>query len=371
MANDTGESRQSRYRLTDGAVVVPGPRGKFGLGLVVMALALAGCGGGSHHSSSSSSAPSSSSASTGSSSASTAAAASSSATGSTHTIGGVTLPTSTGSPTRDEAKQIATAAYVFGFPLVAMNGTEAQVTNVHSPGPISAPVNQFNTPSKPFTPSFTAVPAPPVDVLFSSAWLDVSKQPLVLTMPNTKGVYNQLTILSGWSNVLMAPGKRTTGTAGGNFLIAGPGFKGKVPAGVKLISSPTNLVWIEGSNQYNGPTSLATVNAVQAGYKLTPLSDWGKSYKPPTNVPTNASVDTSSTPQSQTQKMSPQAFFGELATLMGSNPPSAADAPVVQQMARIGIVAGSRLIGTSSAAPFNARSRAASPRANIASRSSA
>ena len=61
----------------------------------------------------------------------------------------------------------------------------------------SAPVNQFNTPSTPVTPSFTAVPAAPVDVLFSNAWLDLSKEPLVFTMPNTNGVYNQMTILSG------------------------------------------------------------------------------------------------------------------------------------------------------------------------------
>ena len=65
-------------------------------------------------------------------------------------------------------------------------------------------------------------------------------------MPNTNGVYNQMTILSGWTNVLAAP-ERTTGTGGGNFLIAGPGWRGTVPAGMTLISSPTNLVWIEGS----------------------------------------------------------------------------------------------------------------------------
>ena len=147
----------------------------------------------------------------------------------------MTLPTSTGSPTPDEAKQIAKAAYVFGFPLVVMNGTEAQLTNVPSAETFSAPVNQFNTPSTPVTPSFTAVPAAPVDVLFSNAWLDLSKEPLVFTMPNTNGVYNQMTILSGWTNVLAAPGKRTTGTGGGNFLIAGPGWRGKVPAGMTLI----------------------------------------------------------------------------------------------------------------------------------------
>ena len=209
--------------------------------------------------------------------ASTSASTSASSTGPSSTGtqsngGGLALPTSTGTPTPAEAKQIAKAAYVFGFPLVVMHGTEAQLTNVPSAEPFSAPVNQFNTPSTPVTPSFTAIPAPPVDVLFSNAWLDLSKEPLVFTMPNTNGVYNQMTILSAWTNVLAAPGKRTTGTEGGNILIAGPGWKGTVPAGMTLISSPTNLVWIEGSTQYDGPSSLATVNAIQAGYKLTPLS---------------------------------------------------------------------------------------------------
>ena len=258
----------------------------------------------------------------------------------TQTIGGLTLPTSTGSPTPEEAEQIAQAAYVYGFPLVTMDGTLAQLTNVPSAQTFSAPVNQFNKPSKPVTPSFIAVPAAPVDVLFSNAWLDLSKEPLVFTMPNTNGVYNQMTILSGWTNVLEAPGKRTTGTGGGNFLLAGPGWNGNVPAGMKLIKSPTDLVWIEGSTQYDGPKSLKAVNDIQAGYKLTPLSDWGTAYKPPTNVPTDKNVDTSSTPQSQVQKMSPQAFFSELAKLMKENPPSAADAPVVKQLARIGIVPG-------------------------------
>ena len=258
----------------------------------------------------------------------------------TQTIGGLTLPTSKGRPTPQEAEQIAKAAYVYGFPLVTMNATKAQLTNVPAAETFSAPVNQFNTPSTPVTPAFTAVPAAPVDVLFSNAWLDLSKEPLVFTMPNTNGVYNQMTILSGWTNVLAAPGKRTTGTGGGNFLIAGPCWRGKVPAGMTLISSPTNLVWIEGSTQYDGPSSLATVNAIQAGYKLTPLSAWGTSYTPPTNVPTDPNVDTSSTPQSQVQNMSPQEFFTELAALMVANPPSRADKPVVKQMARIGIVPG-------------------------------
>jgi len=260
--------------------------------------------------------------------------------GSTQTIGGLTLPTSTGTPTPKEAEQIAQAGYTFGFPLVAMKSTMDQVTKVPKAEAHAAPVNQFNTPSKPLTPAFTAIPGVPVDMLFSSAWLDLSKEPLVFTMPDTGGIYNQMTILSGWSNVLEAPGARTTGTGQQDYLIAGPGWDGETPEGVKLIKSPTNIVWIEGSNQYDGPKSLEAVNKVQAGYKLTPLSSWGESFAPPSNVPVNKNVDTSSTPQSQIQKMPAQEFFSKFAKLMDTNPPSAADAPVMKQLARIGVVPG-------------------------------
>ena len=140
-------------------------------------------------------------------------------------------------------------------------------------------------------------------------------------MPDTGGIYNQMTILSGWSNVLEAPGARTTGTGQQDYLIAGPGWDGETPEGVKLIKSPTNIVWIEGSNQYDGPKSLEAVNKVQAGYKLTPLSSWGESFAPPSNVPVNKNVDTSSTPQSQIQKMPAQEFFSKFAAMVGGPPP--------------------------------------------------
>jgi hypothetical protein len=218
--------------------------------------------------------------------------------------------------------------------------TEAELTNVPAAQQYAAPINQFNTPSHPTTPSFTAIPGVPNGVLNSSAWLDLSKEPIVFTMPDTGGVYNMMAILSGWTNVFKAPGARTTGTGAQNYVIVGPEWTGRIPAGLKRLNSPTDMVWIEGQTQYNGPSSLAQVQAIQAGYKLTPLSSWGKPYTPPSNVPTNSNVDTSKTPQNQVQHMSPQTFFADLNAYMASNPPSARDAPVLAQMARIGIAPG-------------------------------
>ena len=75
-------------------------------------------------------------------------------------------------------------------------------------------------------------------------------------------------------------------------------------------------------------------------YKLTPLSAWGTNYTPPTNVPVNPNVNTKTPTVDPVGKMTPATFYGTMATLMAANPPSAADKPVVDQMARIGIVAG-------------------------------
>ena len=92
-------------------------------------------------------------------------------------------------------------------------------------------------------------------------------------------------MLDAWTNVFASPGKRTTGTGKGDFAITGPGWTGTLPAGVKEIKSPTQLVWIIGRTQTNGKADYAAVHAIQDGYKLTPLSAWGKPYTPPQDVP--------------------------------------------------------------------------------------
>ena len=100
------------------------------------------------------------------------------------------------------------------------------------------------------------------------------------------------------------------------------------------------MVWIVGRTQVNGSADVPAVNALQAQYKLTPLSAWGANYVPPNNVPVDPDVDTKTPPVDQVAHMMPATFYGKMATLMVANPPSTADQPVVDQMARIGIVAG-------------------------------
>ncbi len=240
-----------------------------------------------------------------------------------------------------EVEKIAKEAYIFGYPLVLMEVTRRVSTACPSPTAMCAPMNQFaNMPAFP-GPTFTDVVSPNADTLYSSAWLDLSKEPMVLSVPDTKGRYYLMPMLDAWTNVFASPGSRTTGTGKGDFAIVGPGFKGKLSAGLKKIESPTNLVWIIGRTQTNGKADYEAVHAIQKEYKLIPLSAWGKPYTPPAKVPVDAKVS-KEPPVEQVSKMSPETFYSRLNALIKANPPAAADAEAMKKFAAIGIAPGKK-----------------------------
>jgi hypothetical protein len=240
-----------------------------------------------------------------------------------------------------EIQKIAKEDYIFGYPLVLMDVTRQVSTACPSPTAMCAPMNQFaNAPAFP-DPTFTEVVSPNADTLYSTAWLDLSKEPLILSVPDTKGRYYLMPMLDAWTNVFASPGSRTTGTGKGDFAIVGPGFKGKLPAGLKKIESPTNLVWIIGRTQTNGKADYEAVHAIQKEYKLTPLSAWGKPYTPPAKVPVDSRVS-KEPPVEQVEQMAAQTFFARLNALMKANPPAAADAEAMKKFAAIAVAPGKK-----------------------------
>jgi len=240
----------------------------------------------------------------------------------------------------EEARKIGVEAVVYGFPLVVMDATMRASTNVPGPQPNAhAPVNQFgNMPKYPSASDHTVVRMN-IDTLYSWAWLDLSKEPVVLSVPDTHGRYYMMPMLDAWTNVFASPGTRTTGDKVGSFAVTGPGWTGSLPAGVKEIKSPTNMVWIIGRTQTNGPDDYAAVNALQAQYKLTPLSAFGRPYTPPPGV-VDPAVDMKVGPGDQVAKMDSTTFFKTLARLMAANPPPVEDAPALAMLAKIGVVPG-------------------------------
>ena len=238
-----------------------------------------------------------------------------------------------------EAMETVVQAVIYGLPLVMMDLTMKRSTNVARPLGIAAPANQFaHAPIFPPA-TFKNVVRANVDTLYSSAFLDLSSEPLVLSVPDTGGRYYLLSMLDAWTNVFATPGARTTGTKAGDFAITGPGWTGPLPAGIRELKSPTNMAWILGRTQTNGPQDYSAVHAVQSGFKLVPLSLCGRSYVAPEGV-VDPNADMKTPPVEQLQHMTGAAFFTALSRLLKSNPPPAADAAMLEKLATIGVIPG-------------------------------
>jgi hypothetical protein len=241
--------------------------------------------------------------------------------------------------TEAQARDIALDAYIYFYPLVTMDITRRQMTNVE-PGkePGSGPMNMFNNISTYPPADMKAVVRPNFDTLYSLAWLDLTKEPMIVSVPDTNGRFYILPMLDMWSDVFSSLGWRTTGTQAGNYLVAPPGWRGTVQAGFSRIDAPTPFVWIIGRTKTDGPSDYDAVNKIQAGLKITPLSEWGKTPKP-----VEAKIDSTlakTPPKVQVDSMPAGAYFAYAAEVLKLNPPHLTDGPIIEQMKRIGIEPG-------------------------------
>jgi hypothetical protein len=242
--------------------------------------------------------------------------------------------------TAQEAHSIGVDAYVYFYPLITMDVTRQQLTNIE-PGKseIGGPMNMFvNVKTFP-TADMKAVVRPNFDTLYSSGWLDLTKEPMVVSAPDTDGRYYLLPMLDMWTDVFASPGWRTTGTEAQNFVVVPPGWKGPIPAEFTRIDAPTPYVWIIGRTKTDGPQDYDAVHKIQAGYKITPLSEWGKTLQP-IEAKIDPSIDMKTPPKLQVDNMPASKYFARAAELLKLHPPHLTDEPIIARMKRIGIEPG-------------------------------
>ena len=181
-----------------------------------------------------------------------------------------------------EAQQIAEDAYVYGYSLITTEVTRVQRKQCRQrPRGCARRSNQFvNVPRYPPA-DYRGVSAPNADTLYSLAWLDLS-EPQVFSHPDMGNRFYLFEMVDLWmSDLKSSPSKRTAGGKAANYLITGPGWKGAVPAGMKHIPIATRYMVILGRTYADGTEQdYKAVNALQAQYKITPLSAWGKPYTP-------------------------------------------------------------------------------------------
>lgn len=242
--------------------------------------------------------------------------------------------------TRARARLIAAQAYVYGFPIVLMERTREVSTAVPEAGPSGAPMNQLSHANTLPDASFRTVVRPNRDTVYSSAYLDLSVEPLVLTLPDVDDDrFTMFAMLDAWTNSFAAPGTRTNDNRATTYAIVGPDYDGPIPEGLVEIRSPTDLVWMIGRIEVFSESDMDNVAAIQSQIDLRPLSAYGQEYTPPQGqsvVP----EDLATPPLEHVLAMGPEEFFGVLARLLGTQPGPDDDAQMLEQLRRIGIEPG-------------------------------
>jgi hypothetical protein len=243
--------------------------------------------------------------------------------------------------TPERAREIAFEGYIYLYPLITMEITRRQLSS----GPEGAqigrgPANLFHH-IRAFPPAdFKAVVRPNFDTLYSSAWVDLSDGPVIVSAPDSGGRYYLLPCLDMWSDVFAVPGLRTSGADPIDFALVPPDWEGTLPVGVERIDAPTPTVWIIGRTQTNGPADYAAVNAFQDGLGLTPLASWGGGTLPEPVVLDNPEWDTKTPPLDLVNGMPVGDYFALGAELMAQHPSHLTDWSIIARLRDIGFTPG-------------------------------
>jgi len=237
-------------------------------------------------------------------------------------------------------REIAKDAYIYGVPIVSMYMTmyvfSIDKTNPEYKGPFNTVLNFARV----FTPDDTAFVTPNSDTPYTFLGLDLRPEPMVITIPAMeKRRYFVFQFMDLYTFNFAYLGSRTSGNAGGSYLIAGPGWKGRKPKGIRqVIQSETELVNIVGRTQLFNPSDLENVKTIQAGYRAQPLSAFLGTKSPPMAV----AIDWIRPVLPADQRTSLE-FFNVLAFALRFAPNHPSEVALRKRFESIGVIPGKRI----------------------------
>lgn len=240
----------------------------------------------------------------------------------------------------DEVRRIAKESYIYGYPMAdhyrIMYAYWVDEKNPEYKGKINTIVNIPRV----YTPNDKAIQTPNSDTPYSMLWLDLRAEPMVLTFPEIeKERYFSVMLVDMYTHDFDYIGSRATGNGGGNFLVAGPGWKGETPKGIKkVIRCESELAMAVCRTQLFNPSDLENVKKVQSEYKIQTLSDFlGK--EAPKQAP---KIDFIKPLDKKEMKTSPE-IFNIINFTLGFGPVHPSEKELMMRFEKIGVGAGKKI----------------------------
>jgi hypothetical protein len=233
-----------------------------------------------------------------------------------------------------ETKAIAEEGFIYGLPIVMNYAVMYEYAVDKNSGQFKAPFNEIKNEPRVFTYKDTAIVTPNSDTPYSFLWMDLRAEPMVLSVPAVeKPRYYAVQLEDGNTFNFGYIGSRATGNDAGDYMVAGPDWKGETPAGIKKVFRSTTQFALAGyRTQLFNPADMPKVVKVQAGYKVQPLSAYLKQPAPAAAPAVNfPKID---------KEMVKTNFFEYLDFALQFAPAGPEEQAIRAKLARIGIGAG-------------------------------
>ena len=253
---------------------------------------------------------------------------------------GAAAPTSTAAaapaalPSVAETRAIAEEGFIYGLPIVMNYAVMYEFAVDTKSSQFKAPFNQLASMHRVATYEDTAIVTPNSDTPYTTLWLDLRAEPMVLSVPAVpKERYYSVQLVDGNTYNFGYIGSRTTGSEPGDYLVVGPDWKSATPPGIKQVfSSTTPFAFVVYRTQLFEPKDMPNVEKVQAGYKAQPLSAFLGQPAPPAAPKIDFLAASSQGVKAN--------FFEYLGFALNFVPSSAEDEEIRGRLARIGVAPG-------------------------------